>query len=268
MRRLKELVYRPDTLRLLRRLRLTGLLRRWNYRLRVRDGVAVLPVMQTRARFVCRTPQELAHLEWCAFGLEGQFLDVLGSFLRPGMCFWDVGAYFGLFAIPAALKVGPQGTVVAFEPHPERYEQLLANAALNGLANVRAFRCALGEQNTTARLGGGGDPRIVSGESEHDGLEISTANGDDLLQRERLPVPDAIKIDVEGYEHSVLCGLQTTLARPEVRLVLCEVHPGLLPVSTNPEQIAALLRSLGFSRIEPWPRLYEIQLIASKPQQA
>src|ERR1017187_7967619 len=46
-------------------------------------------------------------------------LAALSSFLRPGMCFIDVGANVGVYAIKAAKEVGEKGLVIAIEPFIE-----------------------------------------------------------------------------------------------------------------------------------------------------
>lgn len=198
LKRLKKLVYRPEMLRLFRALGVTEALRRLDYRLSVREGIASFSLMGTKARFACPDWESLRQVEF-DFCLETDFLDLLARFLGSGMRFWDVGAEVGLFTIPAARRVGAQGMVVAFEPEPARYARLMENVRLNGLTNVRVLRCALGDEDGLAHLGGTGAPRILGQDANGMGIEVPIANGDLMRSRERLPVPHVIKIDVEGY---------------------------------------------------------------------
>ena len=62
--------------------------------------------------------------------------------LEPGSVFIDIGANIGVFTIPAALKVGPTGCVIAIEPSPRVFPYLQHNVSLNGLSNVRSIQCA------------------------------------------------------------------------------------------------------------------------------
>ena len=55
------------------------------------------------------------------------------SLAEPGMYVADVGANVGLFTIAAAVEVGTQGSVVAFEPTPRTHSILMGNVQLNGL---------------------------------------------------------------------------------------------------------------------------------------
>ena len=53
--------------------------------------------------------------------------------LQPGDVFVDVGANIGYFSVLAASLVGDAGKVFAFEPDPDNFQLLCANAELNGL---------------------------------------------------------------------------------------------------------------------------------------
>src|SRR5919204_279974 len=60
--------------------------------------------------------------------LTGSFeraeIDVARTHAIAGTTAIDVGANVGIFAVPLALAVGPQGRVIAVEPSPENVEQL------------------------------------------------------------------------------------------------------------------------------------------------
>jgi hypothetical protein len=65
---------------------------------------------------------------------------------------------------------------------------------------------------------------------------------DSLVTRGVLPVPNHIKIDVDGLEHKVLAGCRRTLEDRQVRSVLVEINTRL------PEhlRIVESMKSLGF----------------------
>jgi hypothetical protein len=79
-------------------------------------------------------------------------------------------------------------------------------------------------------------------------------NGDRLVAEEKLHLPRAVKIDVEGYEQSVIAGLSHTLAQAECELVCCEIHPHLLTAGARADDILEQLKSLGFAHVERWGR--------------
>jgi FkbM family methyltransferase len=107
--------------------------------------------------------------------------------------------------------------VYAFEPNPPVFKRLQDFIALNGLANVTAFPCALSDRDgelpfydfpgrphlaTLERPAG----RVANG-------RVPVRNGDSIVEEAGIEDIDVIKLDVEEHEHQVLKGLQATLAR-------------------------------------------------------
>lgn len=158
-------------------------------------------------------------------------LDLLSN-VEEDDIFYDVGAHVGLYSLLVADQLS-EGRVVAFEPHPSNAETLRSNAELND-APVECVQYALSdtEEDTGFTLNGG--PAEARGrlsladESGANSTSVHTVPGDQLVERNEIPPPDVIKIDVEGAELDVVRGLKETLSREECRLVYCECHPDLL----------------------------------------
>jgi FkbM family methyltransferase len=223
---------------------------------------------------------------------EDNFLRVLIASLRVGDVFYDVGSQFGQFAVFLAKIVGPGGQVVAFEPETGAYSLLKANLEINALRNVRAFNNALGDHNGRGNLfiqgrcpslvpdqsvSGlesrykaeslpNGEARTFASSSATEGATqpVDIVEGDWIRESERLPVPRALKIDVEGYEYFVLKGLKRTLAHPACELLCCEIHPNLSPPGAKTDAVIALVKSLGFARVNTVPRWGQLYMTAWK----
>jgi FkbM family methyltransferase len=268
---LKRLSYRPEPLKLAHRLGLNSILRRaYFYCARPISGILQTEVAGIQVQFYTHTPEELRILEsGGGAGGEERVLSRLIEFLRPADVVLDIGANVGLYTVFLAKVVGRGGLLIACEPSSQSYAHLLQNLELNGLTNVRCFRKALGERNGQAWLSWGevigGSSLVHAGEGDGPGEMVEVIEGDRLVSAENLPVPRAVKIDVEGYEYAVIRGLRHTLAQQACELVCCEVHPARLPREIKPETVLDLLESFGFSRIETYPRWDEtIHLLASK----
>jgi FkbM family methyltransferase len=221
-----------------------------------------------RARFYVHSDWVAADLK--SFGGERKLLEHLASMLKPGDVVYDIGANMGLYAVFLAQAVGAQGQVIAFEPEPHYCERLRGNAALNGLRNIRVSCLALGEHSGELELlpsqVGIAAPRVAElppdGERGRAGRKVQVVEGDRLVEIEDLPLPRAVKIDVEGHEYAVLKGLRRTLSTPLCQIVCCEVHPGLLPPGLGPGEILGFLKSCGFTRFDVFPRATEQHVLA------
>lgn len=174
------------------------------------------------------------------------FLDALNA----RSVFLDVGAYIGQYTLLAA-RHAPQGSVVAFEPHPESYQRLEAHVAQNQLANVHMLQQAAGAQEgrmsfalaRTASCSG----LLPPGSAAPHVIEVAVTTIDQVVQQLNVPRVDLIKIDVEGTVCQVLHGAQATLTRDHPLLIV-EVSRELEPdVDDTPEAIFALLHRLQYA---------------------
>lgn len=207
-------------------------------------------------RFHVRNYRELRILEAVEIG-ERDVLELLIQFLKPGDVVYDVGANIGIYSVLLARAAGGRSKVIAFEPERQSYRHLQQNLALNGIRNVQGIQLALGDESGAAQLfvrDGATCPRLAAppptGERGRVTSEsVKIEKGDHLVAREGLPLPRAVKIDVEGHEHAVIQGMRRTLADPICKLVCCEIHPHLLPPNVTAESIHQLLTALGFSRV-------------------
>ncbi|NLD77705.1 MAG: FkbM family methyltransferase [Acidimicrobiales bacterium] len=150
----------------------------------------------------------------------------IASRLRPGAVFFDVGANVGFFSVLGARVVGDSGRVEAFEAVPANAACVEANARRNRFEQVRVHAVAAGSEPGRATLnlavhpGGAmlasaGVPPDSSGT-----IDVPVVVLDDLVEAGELPVPDLVKIDVEGAEEAVVAGLRRTIEAHHPALVI------------------------------------------------
>lgn len=143
----------------------------------------------------------------------------------------DVGSNIGQW-ISAFLIFADVGRIEAFEPNPEAFE--LLRTRLGQRPETHLHQLAVGEKHATTLLnitrGSGLSSLLDPGEN----LRVQYAPAADVINQ--LPVKvvpldeaisddtivDLMKIDVQGFEHSVLRGAQETLKR--TRAVLIETN--------------------------------------------
>jgi FkbM family methyltransferase len=136
---------------------------------------------------------------------------LLLGLLRPGDVFVDVGANIGYFSVLAASVVGAQGAVFAFEPDPDNYRLLCANAGLNGLdCSITAVEAALsdvaGEGQLYLSEDNLGDHQVYAGDEPRNSVPIALHHGSQYLAG-RVQRLDLLKIDTQGSEFQVIAGL-------------------------------------------------------------
>jgi FkbM family methyltransferase len=167
-------------------------------------------------------------------GIERQSLAVLEALLDDGKIVVDCGANVGAFTVAAALCVGTTGRVVAFEPDPRTRSLLLGNLRRHRVVERVTIRAeALGavadrlpfKQYANDVLSGLTDapPRYKPGSV------VQTNDVDVVPLDEAVPLAvDLVKIDVEGFEVSVLEGARQLLERSPDACLIVEVNPASL----------------------------------------
>lgn len=200
-------------------------------------------------------------------GNETILLRKLLDSIRAGDVLYDIGASLGIHTVFMAKKTGKHGKVFAFEPEYHSYEALKKNVRLNGLNNIFVFNVALGREfgnGTLASKGGTGDFSLLENCGDGNGVQVPIVCGDTFILQNGLPLPNVVKIDVEGYEPYVVQGLENTLKRPECRILCCEIHPELLPSGVSLDEFFELQRRCGFTHIESYTRSCAIHVFCRK----
>jgi FkbM family methyltransferase len=180
--------------------------------------------------------------------------------LRPGDCVWDIGANVGHYTRMFSGRVGDQGRVLAFEPSPLNHAKLVDACA--GLSNVEIFNFGIGDADGEVIFQQGDDDlgatsRVVSADEAagmRNAVKVPVRAGDALVKGQVARPPNALKIDVEGFEPEVIRGLENTLRDRGLRSVGIEMHFTLLQargLPSAPRAIESLLRGHGFTM--KWP---------------
>lgn len=142
---------------------------------------------------------------------------------------WDLGSHYGLYAIGLARRVGPSGSVAAFEPNPLSFARLQLHVRRNKLNNLSAFPCAVsnvaglqrfflyeGLETTTSHL-------AYEGETWNESIptmEVTAARLDDMVENGLIHLPDFIKVDVEGHGAIALAGAIKSLSQARPSLLI------------------------------------------------
>ena len=172
------------------------------------------------------------------FGLyQPEVISVLLKYLKKGGIFIDIGASVGCITGYGASLVGKKGQVISFEPLLESYKRLKNLSKINKKYKIITKNYALGENNNILTLNvsrkyGVGWNTLLSNwikpEEIEKKVEVPVRRLDEFLLKKKINNISLIKIDVEGFEFSVLKGLSSYFDKKKINLppILVEVVPG------------------------------------------
>ena len=166
-----------------------------------------------------------------------------------------------------AAKVGKNGRVLAFEPHPEIFADLKKNceqAQQSNWACILMENIALGEIAGEATLitneeflTNRGSATLQTNGSQQSGIKVTVRQLDEFLND--MSGAHVCKIDVEGHELGVLQGAKKTLGRKAIRDIIFE------DFNAQPSPVTEFLQQFGFTIFElhdTWlkPRLIPLKI--------
>lgn len=182
-----------------------------------------------RSRFAHGVMRAAARLNLAEPELRG-----LGELVRPGDVVFDIGAAYGMYTVPLAAIVGPDGTVHAFEPQPRQSSTAWTLSRLVGASQVGVDQAVVGDRLDDVHLQvplkfglpiyghahvvEGTDPALRPARARR--LAIPMRTVDQWLAAHPGGPVTFIKVDVEGFEPSVLAGASETIGRWRPSLLL------------------------------------------------
>lgn len=190
--------------------------------------------------------------------VETHCSDWLAQHLRPGDTALDVGAAFGVIALPLARAVGPKGKVYAFEPARKTQAILRRLIEANGLNNIHLVPQAIGEETgsaefieyssdnnfswapDTSTLATGVEPAM----DRYTKYAVEVTTIDRFVEDHHLQ-PKAIKMDIEGFEYYALQGAVNTLKTHHPALCI-DIHADVKSKESALATVEPFLTQLGY----------------------
>jgi FkbM family methyltransferase len=168
---------------------------------------------------------------------EGTFNLIMQN-VKEGSIFLDIGANIGLYSILAGKKIGKTGKVISIEPHSINFSSLLKNININNLSDriipiniaLTNSECflpfnyyKLDSASTGSQLDKNGYDDFLFKEII---TELKYATSIDCLIKDGLiPMPNIIKLDVDGLEYQILQGMKILLSsNQKPKIIQVEVN--------------------------------------------
>lgn len=170
-------------------------------------------------------------------------------FLQPQDIFFDIGANVGAYTILASghCKV----ISFCFEPITSTFNALQKNVVLNKIDHlVYAKNVGLGEKEGLLFFTKGMDTvnHVLSNNEDTnktDTVEVKVFTGDSFLSEVECPI--LIKIDVEGFETTVLNGMDNILKNEKLKAIIIELNGSGLRYGFDELNIHKKLLALNFN---------------------
>ena len=196
---------------------------------------------------------------------EARFIKVVSTHLS-GLCI-DIGANKGQYS--AALLEATTARIIAFEPLPGAYQELVALSDKYP-GRLLAVNKGVGDKNVELELYyGDEDSKLASFSSEVNEIPYVGASNvhsilvpmvtlDEYFLADKRLIPnsgiDLIKIDTEGYEYNVLLGAQILVATVKPRFIQIEYNLHQLIRSHSLYSISLLLSGYNIYQLLPHGR--------------
>lgn len=223
------------------RKRLLGKVLRWPLDLIPRN--TVLPVLQGNLRGKKWIVGAGNHGHWIG-SYELDKRRVFESTVKNGSVVLDLGAHAGFYTLLASFLVGEKGRVFAFEPDRKNLFYLKRHLQLNGVTNVTLIEAAVSDVDGKIFFTEGQNNTFTGRISESGDVTVPAVSLDELFAEGKLPLPDYIKIDIEGAEMRALSGAKNVLEAGRPAIFLSTHGSDLQEACCN------FLRALGY-RLQP-----------------
>lgn len=210
-------------------------------------------------RLIIRTDDYILSPELMSTGtFEPGLTALFPQLIRKGDTVVDVGANIGYYSLLAGLAVGPEGFVVAVEPHPRTAQLLAVNLVLNGMSatsSVAVLAAYSGVDEleffirkkfaSNSSLGPVDQPLLDFLGDTQESIRVSAIDLDTHLDGLRhTGHVGLIKVDVEGAELAVFQGALRTMRESRPRVVF-EWCPGQqIAAGAEPARFIEVLQDL------------------------
>jgi len=206
-------------------------------------------------------PEDVSSNIWRYGSFEEDVCLFMLNSLQKGMTFIDIGAHFSFFTLLGSYLVGREGKVLAFEPTPTTYQQLLKNVINHSeYPNVETYNYAAYSEDTEVKFYDYGLEnsaynsifglrKIDNSSIRKNEIIVKARRIDDIISDKKINSINLIKIDAESSEIHVLKGMMQTLKTYKPSIIL---ETGDFAINGVPEskEMITWLQQMNYSPYE------------------
>jgi FkbM family methyltransferase len=184
------------------------------------------------------------------YGIKDPGFNSILDVVKRAKVILDIGANIGNSSLFFASH-NPSAIIHAFEPHPETYLRAGVNIGMNQFTNIKLHNLGLGEEKASLKLyevneHNPGMNRILEKDLDLPYKIVPIEKLDTFVKEAGIPKVDLIKIDVEGYEYTVLKGAKELLNRHFPVLFIELDDTNLKENNKSARELLQLLADIGY----------------------
>jgi len=122
---------------------------------------------------------------------------------------YDIGAHVGYYSLLASKFINQKGRVYAFEPNPRNVYYIKRHLQINNIRNVKIVEAAVCDNTTDLFFDNSFSSSM--GKIGNKGIQVNGISLDYFVFELKNPIPQLIKIDIEGAENKALMGAKRLL---------------------------------------------------------
>jgi FkbM family methyltransferase len=170
------------------------------------------------------------------FDKEPETIAWIESWKNQKGTFYDIGSNIGIYSLYTAY-IAPEMQVYSFEAVSNNFIALRQNLTINDFQNIFPFNIALSSKNSLSELflsdlsiGNSGaqlDEPVNEKKEYFKPISIEKVLSfsiDQLISDFKFPVPNYVKLDVDGHESNILMGMESTIKNVQLKSILVEFN--------------------------------------------
>lgn len=182
--------------------------------------------------------------------VENNIFTFLSKNLKKNSVFLEVGPNSGYFSLLASAII-KAGTIHAFEPAPQPYENMKKSIKLNNVRNIKLSNVCIGDKNGVVEF-------YSSFHSDVSGLKKTPYQKgnriikskmttlDNYCKENKIKKIDIVKIDTEGAEKNIVFGSSNIIKKFHPKMIIEFCNKTAKPYGYHPNDIYDFLTKLGY----------------------
>ncbi|MBC6112157.1 FkbM family methyltransferase [Pedobacter fastidiosus] len=185
------------------------------------------------------------HSMWLMYNyiVDWEEFNLIKDYIKADHTVLDVGTNMGYYTVWISKFIGQNGQIHCFEPDSSNFKKLKQNAEINNLVKTAKLNnIALSDTNgfIPFTLGLDGQNHINLDQSNKS-VNVDTKKLDTYAEENNIEQISYAKIDVEGFEYSVLKGAVNLLNNKKIDIIQLEINNTVENSTNNVDDILHLL---------------------------